>query len=312
MKTYYETLGVSEEASQDEIKQAYRKLAIKLHPDKNSNDTFFDQLFKSINEAYEVIGDEKKRAAYNHTLRATKRGKTQNSPFETEDFDFLLVNATCLILVTRQVSSTGLQRNFKIGYGRAGRIIDQLEHLGIISPFDGHAPRKLLVSYDGALELLRKNIPGFSLPVFQSQFKSNQAAFKANASPVATTPPASPTIRKKNRKPASVWAKVTCWKWVKRFFLFANLLLVSIYFFRESLTNAKITATKGLKIRETPHVDAVPITGVPNNQRVEILRTDGPLEKIEGRKDNWYYIRYKNKEGWAWGGFIKRDSKEIR
>lgn len=62
---YYETLGVSKTATQDEIKKAYRKLAIKWHPDKNiDNQEQASKKFKEISEAYEVLSDEAKRKTY--------------------------------------------------------------------------------------------------------------------------------------------------------------------------------------------------------------------------------------------------------
>src|SRR3954467_1951800 len=63
-KDYYKTLGVSKTASQDEIKKAYRKLAVKYHPDKNPGDKKAEEKFKEINEANEVLGDPEKRKKY--------------------------------------------------------------------------------------------------------------------------------------------------------------------------------------------------------------------------------------------------------
>ncbi len=63
-KDYYKTLGVSKEASQKEIKKAFRKLASKYHPDKNPNDAAAEEKFKEINEAYEVLSNEEKRSKY--------------------------------------------------------------------------------------------------------------------------------------------------------------------------------------------------------------------------------------------------------
>ena len=63
-KDYYEILGVSREASQEEIKKAYRKLARKYHPDVNPEDEKAEEKFKEIQEAYEVLGDEEKRTRY--------------------------------------------------------------------------------------------------------------------------------------------------------------------------------------------------------------------------------------------------------
>ncbi len=63
-KDYYETLGVSNSASQDEIKKAYRKLAMKYHPDRNPGDKAAEKSFKQATEAYEVLKDDQKKAAY--------------------------------------------------------------------------------------------------------------------------------------------------------------------------------------------------------------------------------------------------------
>lgn len=61
---YYQTLGVARGASADEIKKAYRKKAMEFHPDRNQGDAAAEQKFKEANEAYDVLKDEQKRAAY--------------------------------------------------------------------------------------------------------------------------------------------------------------------------------------------------------------------------------------------------------
>src|SRR4051812_31810301 len=63
-RDYYEILGVPKNASAEDIKRAYRKLAVKFHPDKNPGDHTAEERFKELGEAYDVLMDDNKRAAY--------------------------------------------------------------------------------------------------------------------------------------------------------------------------------------------------------------------------------------------------------
>ena len=78
MKDYYKILGVSRSASIIEIKQAYRKLALKHHPDKNGGSPAAEERFKEIAEAYKVLSDEQKRKEYNAQISG---GVNPTSPF---------------------------------------------------------------------------------------------------------------------------------------------------------------------------------------------------------------------------------------
>ncbi|HAI75615.1 MAG TPA: hypothetical protein DCM08_05160 [Microscillaceae bacterium] len=89
-KDYYKILGVPKQASQEEIKKAYRKLAVKHHPDKNPGNKQAEEKFKEINEAYDVLGDPKKRKKYdelganwNHYQNMGNQGR---NPFEGQNF----------------------------------------------------------------------------------------------------------------------------------------------------------------------------------------------------------------------------------
>ena len=63
-RDYYEVLGVGQRADEAELKKAYRKLAMQFHPDRNPGDAGAEQKFKELNEAYDVLKDKQKRAAY--------------------------------------------------------------------------------------------------------------------------------------------------------------------------------------------------------------------------------------------------------
>ena len=61
---YYETLGVKRNSSEEQIKQAYRKLARQYHPDRNPGDKQAEAKFKEVQEAYSILGDKQKRSKY--------------------------------------------------------------------------------------------------------------------------------------------------------------------------------------------------------------------------------------------------------
>jgi molecular chaperone DnaJ len=92
-KDYYAALGVSKDASQADIKKAYRKLARQHHPDANKGDTASEEKFKEISEAYDVLSDETKRKDYDEArtlfgaggFRVPRGGNGQGAPFDFSD-----------------------------------------------------------------------------------------------------------------------------------------------------------------------------------------------------------------------------------
>jgi curved DNA-binding protein len=85
-KDYYKILGISRNASDKEIKQAYRRLARQHHPDRNPNDNRAEERFKEINEAHEVLTDPDKRRKYD--LLGTNWQRWQRAGGNPQDFDF--------------------------------------------------------------------------------------------------------------------------------------------------------------------------------------------------------------------------------
>ncbi|XP_041977186.1 dnaJ homolog subfamily B member 6 isoform X2 [Aricia agestis] len=89
MVDYYRTLGVSRTATEAEIKKAYRKLALKWHPDKNpDNADEANRRFKEISEAYEVLSDERKRQVYDQYGKEGLSSSRGRRSAATDDFDF--------------------------------------------------------------------------------------------------------------------------------------------------------------------------------------------------------------------------------
>jgi molecular chaperone DnaJ len=89
---YYELLGVSRTASADDLKKAFRKLAMQHHPDRNPGDKDSEKQFKNINHAYDILKDPEKRAAYDRYGPAAFEGAAgpggPGGPFQGQGFDF--------------------------------------------------------------------------------------------------------------------------------------------------------------------------------------------------------------------------------
>ena len=85
-RDYYEVLGVVKSASAEEIKKAYRKLALKYHPDRNKNDKTAEAKFKEASEAYHVLSDKERRTNYNQFGHAAFEGAGGRGGFQNFDF----------------------------------------------------------------------------------------------------------------------------------------------------------------------------------------------------------------------------------
>jgi curved DNA-binding protein len=89
-KDYYQILGLHRDASEDEIKRAYRKLALQYHPDHHPDDSESEEKFKEISEAYTVLGDRERRKEYDYSGHVRfKRRYSSEDIFRNFDFDQL-------------------------------------------------------------------------------------------------------------------------------------------------------------------------------------------------------------------------------
>lgn len=93
MKDYYYFLGIKDDASDEDIKTAYRKLSMKYHPDKNDNDAFFAQRFMEIQEAYETLSDPQMRRNYDHNIVSGRSSGRSSLPPTVKSFTSNKVHA---------------------------------------------------------------------------------------------------------------------------------------------------------------------------------------------------------------------------
>jgi curved DNA-binding protein CbpA len=122
MKDYYQVLGISKDVSHEEIKKAFRGLALRYHPDRNpQSQKQAEEKFKEINEAYQVLGDEHKRRQYDYLIALTQ----YRQKFVTEDAFGVSVGQSvdkeALQQLLRWLAALGLGSNSGLGYMRGCR-----------------------------------------------------------------------------------------------------------------------------------------------------------------------------------------------
>ena len=128
-KDYYQILGVGRDASPEDIKKAFRQLALRYHPDRNPGNTKeAEGRFKEINEAYEVLGNEQKRHQYDY-LTSHRRSQTERvgmNTFFTRSFDDFTYNSLdellrILVALNVDVSELFVEQRRACGKFRRGR-----------------------------------------------------------------------------------------------------------------------------------------------------------------------------------------------
>ncbi|WP_312991813.1 J domain-containing protein [Chryseobacterium flavum] len=117
MKDYYYFLGISQDASEEDVKKAYRKLSLKYHPDKNDNDDFFADRFREIQEAYETLSDPVRRRTYDQNLESHQRSFRYNIPPAIKTFTANKIHAKKgeEIIITWQTSNADVVKVLPFG-----------------------------------------------------------------------------------------------------------------------------------------------------------------------------------------------------
>ena len=132
MKDYYQILGISRDASQDEIKKAYRRLALCYHPDRNQQEKEkSEETFKEVNEAYQILGDDDKRRQYDYLSHWSQNRRriiiTDDEIYDKSGGNMDKENLRTLIedLAALGINISGItgfqQRGCRRGYGRRCR-----------------------------------------------------------------------------------------------------------------------------------------------------------------------------------------------
>ena len=146
-RDYYDVLGVSRSASEDEIKRAYRQKAKQYHPDANPNNPGAEARFKEINEAYEVLRDDDKRSAYNHFGANWQNYQDFNggqNPFGNAGAAHVDMSDLFETLFNGQRRGFG---GFRVNDVRDGEDIEQNIHIDLREAYEG--ARRVVTFQDG-------------------------------------------------------------------------------------------------------------------------------------------------------------------
>ncbi|MGD1318449.1 J domain-containing protein [Chryseobacterium sp. 2R14A] len=121
MKDYYYFLGISHDASEEDIKKSYRKLSLKYHPDKNENDDFFADRFREIQEAYETLSDRSRRKTYDQNLENHQKSFRYNVPPSIKTFTANKIHAKKgeEIIINWQTSNADIVKVLPFGLEKA-------------------------------------------------------------------------------------------------------------------------------------------------------------------------------------------------
>jgi len=159
-KDYYLILGISRDAKKQEIKKAYRKLALKVHPDRNAGNPIYEEIFKDVKEAYETLIDKRKRANYDSSLfHGNQKYQKYNNIPPQDVVKKIIVEIKKIVIVTE---------------GRATPTINRIQINNYLKEI--LSPDVILV-YNAVSEKQKKELIFFTVPLFRYINDSQRAEY---------------------------------------------------------------------------------------------------------------------------------------
>ncbi|WP_162303674.1 DnaJ domain-containing protein [Hymenobacter sediminis] len=269
MKNYYDLLGIPTTATKDEIKQAYRRLSVKFHPDKNSGDSYFAEMFKQINEAQEVLLSESKRAAYDARLNGYVQQERRIAAEQAK-------------LRREREELARKQREQELA---SQRLREQ---------------QTRVQQQEAEAQRLKEQ----SLRAAQQKPVVKQVAVPAAPQAIATRRKRSPSLRQLVQQ----WKRIKYSFWAINISLalYIGFGPNKLHYLRPAGTDAFVTADKGLYLRDTPHSTGKAIASLPKYTYLKLVSANGRLENIGGKKAPWYQVKSDTMQGWVWSGYVEK------
>jgi len=263
MKDFYYILGLEVNCSPIEIKEAYRKLSKKFHPDLNQNDKYFENRFKEIQLAYEVLNDPARRKQYDNTLNKFKNGQNVKSSS----------NGT---YKTRPSAITKTRRGIDIVF--------TLVLIAITCIFGDYVIKAINAPEKTKPQAIVATAP--IAPV--AKIKHHKKRHVVNANAIAAAPKAIKSITPIKRDTTRLYPAIIARTQLKLPEPKPiKIIAVSNNYLYTSMVKANVTGI--INMREQDNLSSNVVQQIPNYSQVEVLE----------RGDRYYKIRYNNSAGYV-------------
>ena len=297
MRNYYEILGVSETASQEEIKTAFRRLSKKFHPDKHNNDKEFTELFKMINEAYRNLSSIQKRNQYDQQINRQETNCQYDRTYKW-DVSELTIMAACVVVANSNATTSIIGRKLNLTFTDSQQLLDNLLQLEIIEPLNGTSIFLVKLNKWELKQFIRSKTNYESIWRIDSFFEQFEDVLEESS-------------KYKPKKASSSTKTNTFLK------VLTGILLVLLFYaiFKDKTYNkyernlvlyGEIQPTKGLNLRSSASINADIIMTIPYSEKVMIILNN---DSVFANSEEWIRVKYKEQTGWVWRDFITIKNK---